>query len=207
MATVEEAARDGARARVSANRARKAAVAARRVEAVLDRRSRGWKVERIAHDLRIEVPDVRRVIEAARTAGDGRALTDKRAAALAATPAERDATLDRMGGAIQALASFVEAQGPDAQAPRSRGLCSDIGRASRAAYVARLRELAAGYTTLAPAAASGLAHLADLHEHCDRHYPSYLIASDGATIESTNRAFPPASVVAMSSPAQLCVEG
>jgi hypothetical protein len=193
MATGGTSARAPARALIGKTRPPAEMAALRKLERILDARALGHKADRIAYDLRLVKAQVVRLIAARRAAGDARALTDKQAVAAAE---ERQARKEQERAARSAPKASAEAVAAlDALIEERRA--SERSRESdkRAAWVARLRHFAAVYRPHTAVSASFL-HLADLHEHCEHFYPNKPIPSEGATLESTRRMFPPASCVA-----------
>lgn len=217
MTTGGTSARADARLGTSAKLTRHEAAKLRRIERVLDARALGRRVERIAYDLRMVKADVARIITTRRAAGDARALTDKQAVARDDEVRARDTQIVR-----EALAAKRESPAPTppppptpeppaAAPPIESSPRPAVARPSafrRYADVARMRELADVYRTMHPNAAAGMRHLADLHEFCRTKYPNLSIPSEGATLESTRRMFPP-SVVILSGggPAAACLAG
>lgn len=195
MTTGGKSARLGARAIIGKGMSAEESAALRRLERILDARALGHKVDRIAYDLRLVKAHVAKLITARRVAGDPRALTDKQALSVSRErqerqEAERDArraNVLKSAGEPWAPLDLPEPPAPASIASRA------VDEVRRAWFVGRLHDIAAAYDGRV---AAGLRHRADLHQHCDGFYPTLNIPSEGATLESTRRMFPPVSVVA-----------
>lgn len=151
------------------------------VEAILERRARGHQAARIALDLRLVVDEVRDMIQRRRAAGDKRALTDKQAVQMA--------RLADAAAAAPAAAPLPPEPLPET-VRRPRIERRPINPEGLLAYVALVRRTAGRIASQHPDAAAGLEHLADLHEHHDCFFPSYVIASEGTTLAQTLQRFP-----------------
>lgn len=208
MTTAGKSARDGAR--VVAGTSRQKAAEQRRIERLLDARALGRKVDRIAYDLRVTKPYVARLIAARRAAGDPRALTDKQAVVRAEEVRASDARIAREVAVKASRPAVALVPPPPSPAPAEVASPTPPSAMSlgRWADVARVRELADIYQSLHPKAAAGFRHLADLQEHCATRYPNLPIPSEGASLESTRRMFPPSSVILSGGgPAAACLAG
>jgi len=200
MTTGGTSAREGVRAIIRRSMSAEESAVLRKAERILDARALGHRCDRIAYDLKLIKSRVVKLIAARRATGDPRALTDKQAAAAAQVRQERQ---DRERAARKEAARRPVVAAPIPPAPWHEPIAT-IARpdpsvaedAKRMAYVARVHCIADAYSSARPAVAAGLRHFADLHQHCDRFYPSLPIPSGEATLESTRRMFPPVTVVA-----------